>query len=53
MNSLIKLGTPKKGLSNIKNDDNKCFLWCHVRHLNPSKTHSERITTVDRHMVNK
>lgn len=52
MNSLIKLGTPKKGLSNIKNDDNKCFLWCHVRHLNPSKTHSERITKVDRHMVN-
>ena len=53
MNSLIKLGTPKKGLSNIKNDDNKCFLWCYVRHLNPSKTHSERITKVDRRMVNK
>ena len=23
-----------KGLINIQNDDNKCFLWCHVRHLN-------------------
>ena len=22
------------GLINIKNNDNKCFLWCHVRHLN-------------------
>ena len=32
-----------KGLINIKNDDNKCFLWCHVRHLNTLKTHSERI----------
>ena len=28
---------------NIKNDD-KCFLWCHIRHLNPLKTHPERIT---------
>ena len=24
----------KKSLINIKNDDSKCFLWCHVRHLN-------------------
>ena len=24
--------TKKKGLINIKNNDNKCFLWCHVRH---------------------
>ena len=23
-----------KGLINIQNDDNKCFIWCHVRHLN-------------------
>ena len=23
---------PKKHLINIKNNDNKCFLWCHVRH---------------------
>ena len=25
---------PKKDLINTKNNDNKCFLWCHVRHLN-------------------
>ena len=25
----------KKGLINIKNNDNKCFLWCHIKHLNP------------------
>ena len=24
-----------KGLINIKNNDNKCFLWCHIRHENP------------------
>ena len=33
-----------KGLINIKNNDNKCLLWCHLRHLNPLKIHSERIT---------
>ena len=27
--------SPKKGLINIKNKDKKCFLWCHVRHINP------------------
>ena len=34
----------KKGLINIKNDDQKCFLLCHVRHINPVKIHRERIT---------
>ena len=29
-----KLKHSKKGLINIKNNDNKCFLWCHIRHLN-------------------
>ena len=33
-----------KGLINIKNNDNKCFLWCHIRHLNLMKRHPERIT---------
>ena len=32
-----KLRIPKKGLSNIKDNDQKCFLWCHVRHINPIK----------------
>ena len=32
---------------NIKNKDQKCFLWCHVRHINPSKEHPERITKED------
>ena len=34
-----KLKNPLKGLINIKNNDNKCFLCCHIRHLNLVKTH--------------
>ena len=37
---------------NVKNNDKKCFLWCHIRHLNPLETHLERITNADRKMVN-
>ena len=44
----IKLKHPKKGLINIKNNDQKCFLWCHVRHINPLKEYPERITRIDR-----
>ena len=29
-----KLNHPMNRLINIQNNDNKCFLWCHVRHLN-------------------
>ena len=39
----IELKHPRKGLINIKNNDQKCFLWCHVRHINPLKEHPERI----------
>ena len=41
-----------KGLINIKNNDNKCFLWCHIRHLNPLKIHPERIAKADKNVVN-
>ena len=43
MNLPIELRNPRKGLINIKNKDQKCFLWYHVRHINPSKKHPERI----------
>ena len=29
-----ELRNPKKRLINIKNKDDKCFRWCHIRHLN-------------------
>ena len=35
------------GLINIKNNDNKCFLWCHIRHLNLVKTHLEDKNMID------
>ena len=41
-----------KGLINIKNNYNKCFLWCHIRHRNPLKIHPERITEIDKKMIN-
>ena len=47
----VELKNPRKGLINIKNKDQKCFLWCHVRHINPSKEHPERITKEDKKLV--
>ena len=43
-----KLRNPMKNLINIKNNDYKCFLWCHTRHLNPLKRHTKRITKADK-----
>ena len=42
-----------KGLINIKNYDNKCFLWGHVRHLNLVDKNPQRITKEDKKLVNK
>ena len=42
-----------KGLINIKSNDNKCFLWCHIRHLSSLKIHPERITKADKNMANE
>ena len=39
----IELHIPRKRMINIKNNDQKCFLWCHVRHINPVKEHPGRI----------
>ena len=30
-----ELRNSAKGLINMKNNDNECFRWCHIRHLNP------------------
>ena len=29
------------------------FLWCHVRHINPSKEHPERIKKTDKKIAKK
>ena len=47
-----ELKNSKKGLINLRNKDNKCFLWCHVRHLNPVSDNPSRIKRVDRKIAN-
>ena len=39
----VELRSPRKGPINIKNKDEKYFLWCHVRHINLLNKHPERI----------
>ena len=50
--SYIKLPTElqhnKHGLINLKNKDNECFRWCHVRHLNPRENNPQRIKKTDK-----
>ena len=38
---------------NIKNNDNKRFLWCHIRHLSLVEKNAQRITKKDQEMINK
>ena len=33
----------KKAIINMQNEDNKCFLWCVLRALNPKGDHPERL----------
>ena len=40
----------KKAIINMKNQDEKCFLWCVLRALNPKNNHPER---VDKDLINK
>ena len=47
-----KLKNPMKDLINIKKISNKCFLWCHIRHLNPLDKNPQRITKEDERMIN-
>ena len=35
----------------MKNNDNECFRWCHIRHLNPQEKDAQRIKKTDRKMV--
>ena len=38
----VELRRPRKGLINIKNKHQKCFLWCHARHISPLKKTSRK-----------
>ena len=48
----VELKSSKKGLINIKNNDQKCFLWCHVGYVNPVNIHPERTTQNDKNLAN-
>ena len=48
-----ELRNSAKGLINIKNEDNECFRWCHIRHLNPQDKTPQRIKKSDKEYVNK
>ena len=53
--SYIKLPTElrnsAKGLINMKNEDNECFRWCHIRHLNPQDKYPQRIKKSDKAFI--
>ena len=48
-----ELRNSKKGLINMKNKDEECFRWCHIRHLNPQTKYPERIKKEDKKMINE
>ena len=48
-----ELKNPKKGLINIKNKDDECFRWCHIRHLNPQEKNPQRIKKEDKKTINE
>ena len=43
-----KFKNSTKGLINLKNNDHKCFMWCHVRMFNPQNRNAERINKQDK-----
>ena len=47
----IELRSPRKGLINIKNNGQKCFLWCYVKHINPTQDHPGKIKKTDRRLA--
>ena len=43
----------RKGLINMKNEDNECFRWCHIRYLNPQNKDPQRIKKSDKEFIKK
>ena len=48
-----ELSNPAKGIINIKNNDDECFRWCHIRHLLPQNKDPQRIKKCDKKYVEK
>ncbi|KAL9971514.1 hypothetical protein ACROYT_G017685 [Oculina patagonica] len=48
-----ELRNSSKGLINMKNEDNECFRWCHIRCLNPQDKYPQRIKKSDKAYIEK
>ena len=48
-----ELKNPAKGLINLKNKDDECFRWCHIRYLNPQEKDPQRIKKSDKEFIEK
>ena len=46
-----ELRNSSQGLINMKNEDNECFRWCHIRHLNPVDKDPQRIKKSDKQYI--
>ena len=46
-----ELRNSSKGLINMKNEDNECFRWCHIRYLNPVDKDPQRIKKSDKQHI--
>ena len=40
-----------KSIINMINQDNECFRWCHIRHLNPHENNPQRIKKTDKEYI--
>ena len=48
-----ELQNSAKGIINMKNNDDKCFRWCHIRYLLPQNKNPQRIKECDKKYVEK
>ena len=51
--SPTELRNSAKGLINLKNKDDECFRWCHIRYLNPQEKDPQRIKKSDKEFIEK
>ena len=49
----LEIRNPAEGLINLKNKDNECFRWCHIRHLNSQMKNPQRIKKCDKKYIEK
>ena len=49
----VELRNSSRELVYLKNEDNECFRWCHIRYLNPQEKNAQRIIKWDKRMVDQ